>query len=348
MFVKEKETATLQQVIHKDFIKFDLYLAYFVKMTSTELTIFDNETISHEMSKSGLSTFAKVTATFQLLMMVTILTGNTLVIIATLKFTSLWNVTGLFVCNLAVADVFMGLVLPFQIVFFFHPELEKNEYCCLLRFILVSFSCKASVYSLACTVFDRYVAIVHPLKYNHIMTFKKSYILIAVIWTSDISVTAIPLLGFNEYDQAKFCIFQLIMDDGLRVFNNISTMMFAAFMAVLYARIFFIARRHTKQIMVVEVSMEVNESVRKTRHMNNAVALVVILFHAAWLPYFCLQLTMIRKTDVTKTKITASGILVFLGVMNSAINPIIYAWKNKTYRRAFRKILSLHLDSQID
>lgn len=310
---------------------------------------YDNETFSDELSGSGgLTTFAKVTVSLQLTMMVAVLFGNILVIIATLKFSSLWNVTGVFVCNLAVADVFMGLVLPFQVVFFFQPEMEKNKYLCLLRFLLVSFSCKASIYSLACTVVDRYLAIVHPFKYLHIMTFKTAYILVATVWFVDIAVTIIPLAGLNDWDIVNVCLFQLIMNDSLRLFNNITTMSFSGFMAILYLRIYAVVRRHARQIAAVDAQHGVDDALKRARQTNTVIALVVIFFHASWLPYFCLQLTMYNKSSVTLEKVTASSYLVFLGIINSVVNPLIYAWKNKLYRRAFKRILCLQLETDID
>lgn len=313
-----------------------------------ENVTFANVTGLNETTTASLTTFAKVTLSLQLTLMVVILLGNSLVIIATLKFKSLWNVTGVFVCNLAVADVIMGFVLPFQVVFFFRPELTKYKYACLLRYILVSFSSKGSVYSLACTVFDRYVAIVHPFKYLQIMTFKTAYVLVVIIWLGVISVNIIPLAGFNDFDVVPVCLNQLVMKREYLLFNVLSSMSFSAFMAVLYLRIYAVVRRHERQIAKMELQPGADENVKKARQINNVVALVVIFFHVSWLPFYFLQLTMYDKSSVTVAKVTASSYLVFLGVFNSVVNPFIYAWKNKLYRRAFKRILCLRFEEDFE
>lgn len=257
-----------------------------------------------------ITLFAKVMASLQLIMMVAIQTGNTLVIIATIKFSALRNATGLFVCNLAIADLIMGFVLPFQVMFWFQPGLVKNDYACLFRFLLVSFSVRASIYSLACTVVDRYVAIAYPLRYTEVMTFKLACILLTVVWLVSISISMIPIVGFEYFVTVRICVLPLILHDGLRFFENTSNILFGAFMAALYARIYMIVRRHAREIAASESIQTAPNDVRKSRNMNTVVALVVIVFHISWLPFFCAQMTMIRKRDVTPTKVQVSSFLI--------------------------------------
>ena len=64
------------------------------------------------------------------------------------------------------------LFLPFQMAFFYHPHMEKNKAMCVLTYLVISFACNASAFSLSCTVLDRYIAIAHPFSYVQIMTEK--------------------------------------------------------------------------------------------------------------------------------------------------------------------------------
>jgi hypothetical protein len=60
--------------------------------------------------------------------------GNVLVLCAFKRFNHLQTPTGKFIANLAISDLCLGLSVPFQISFFFNPELNFMIGPCLLRF----------------------------------------------------------------------------------------------------------------------------------------------------------------------------------------------------------------------
>lgn len=64
-------------------------------------------------------------------------------------------------------------------------------------------------------------------------------------------------------------------------------------------------------------------------------------FTICWLPYFvvaCIRSFDLMSLDSTNTwyKVTFA-----LALANSGMNPLIYAWKNTSFRRAFQRILRL-------
>ncbi|XP_045157482.2 tyramine receptor 1-like [Mercenaria mercenaria] len=298
--------------------------------------------VSDSAADSGqkLSTFAVVTILLQLTTMVAIVSGNTLVLVAIVRFRTLQDITGIFVANLALADLIIGLTQPFQVAFFFFPELEKNKIACLLRFQIILFACNASIYSLVCTVVDRYVAIAYPLRYPSIMTTKVAFGLVLGIWVLDICCAVIPFTE-NNWDTSPFCLYELVLNKYFRFWNHFGGLMFALLMFLIYIRIYFIVKKHLRQIRNEAVFHTGDQNIRGTKQMNTVVAIVVLFFHISWLPFFIIELTMFEIEHVTQTKVLVANFLVFLGVMNSIVNPIVYAWKNKQYRRAFQKLLGL-------
>ena len=68
------------------------------------------------------------------------------------------------------------------------------------------------------------------------------------------------------------------------------------------------------------------------------VLLILGCFTICWLPYFivaCLQIY-----DITKNSSVAAYMAAFtLAMSNSAMNPLIYAWKNSNFRHAFTNLL---------
>ena len=77
---------------------------------------------------TGMTLVAKITVTLMFISMLVIITGNLLVLIAVFSFSTLRDITSIFIANLAVADLITGLCHPFQIIFFFYPALEQFKH----------------------------------------------------------------------------------------------------------------------------------------------------------------------------------------------------------------------------
>ncbi|KAH3787301.1 alpha-1A adrenergic receptor-like [Dreissena polymorpha] len=306
-------------------------------------TSFFNTTsvVETKHESNGLPLFAKITITLMIIVSIVVTVGNSLVIAAIVKFERLRDITGVFIANLAIADLIIGASLPFQIVFFFYPSLEANKYSCLLRYLVISFACNASIYSLVCTVLDRYIAIIYPLHYYEIMTKRVAYIMVGLIWTVDVIFQSIPLFVVNDYDQSPFCLYEVVMDKWYRCANLVHGIVLAFIMFMLYMNIFLIVHKHVTRIQSEAIVQSESRQRQVAKQMNTSIAMVVLFFHISWLPFFLIQLTMLDVGQVTQTKVMVANFLVFLGIFNSVVNPFVYAWKNKQYRRAFRKLLGL-------
>ena len=298
-------------------------------------------------SPEGLTVFSKITISFQLILMVFIIGANVLVLAALCRFHSLRDITGIFVANLAVADLITGLAMPFQAAFLFYPQMDKDKHLCLLRYLVITFACNASIYSLVCTVIDRLIAISFPLHYTRIMTQTKALVLILGIWVLDIVIQSIPLLGVNDWDTAPICLFEIVMDKWYRLFVFSSGIFFAFLMLMIYIRIFCIVRRHVLKIKSEISTTWGQQNPGNAKHMNTVIAIVVLFFQISWLPFFITELTMLNGA-VTQTKVIIANFCVFLGLSNALMNPLIYAWKNKQYRRAFKKLLGMKIERNGD
>ena len=309
-----------------------------------EVTTKINSTTTVNPTNEDLPLYAKLTLAFQVIVMIVIVSGNVLVLVAVIRFRHLRDITGIFVANLATADLVTGLSLPFQMAFFLHPNMERNKVTCLLRYEVISFACNASAYSLLCTVLDRYIAIAHPFEYVRIMTEKVAYVLIVIIWIVDLFISLIPLFGAHNWETAPMCLYEIVIDKYFRLFNALHQMTIALIISLMYLRIFFIVRSQLRRIQAESVFNTGDTTNRPSKQMNRVVGMVVLCFQVSWMPFFILQLTLIE--DVTVTKVLVANFLVFLGILNSTINPFLYAWKNKQFRRAFRKLLCFKVENQ--
>lgn len=91
------------------------------------------------------------------LLMIFILWGNTLTILAVTLSRRLSNlISNKFVLNLAISDLSVGLTLPYHLAFYLNDDLGRVKITCVLRFILITLACCASIINLILIAVDRY------------------------------------------------------------------------------------------------------------------------------------------------------------------------------------------------
>lgn len=136
--------------------------------------------------------------------------GNALVCFVLIRVPSLRTRTSQFIINLAIADFLTSFwLIPFH-MFPRAPPLSKGlsgELMCRLyisKYILWV-SAIMSIYFLVAVTLERYVAVVHPLKYKRVFTTKFTLLVSACCWLIG---TLSPIFFFFIYDvRDGVCVF---------------------------------------------------------------------------------------------------------------------------------------------
>ncbi|GFS02984.1 neuropeptide Y receptor [Elysia marginata] len=107
--------------------------------------------------------------------------GNALVILVIFKNIKMHTVTNIFIANLAVADVTIGLLcIPFQ---FQAALLQRwalpHIMCSMMPFVQIV-SVNVSIFTLSVIAVDRYIAVLHPFRAG--CSKRLAIIIITVIW----------------------------------------------------------------------------------------------------------------------------------------------------------------------
>lgn len=127
-----------------------------------------------------------------------VIAGNVLVVVTVAKCKKLRSVTNLFIVSLAFADLFLGIaILPFAIVLeLVHVWIFGSAWCSIWLAIDVWLS-TASILNLMAISLDRYIAVMHPIRYPTLMSRKRAKILIAVVWVLAFIVCVPPLINWG-------------------------------------------------------------------------------------------------------------------------------------------------------
>ena len=155
---------------------------------------------------------AKVTIIFcslNILLSITASLGNTLILIALRKVTSLHSPTKLLFQCLAITDLGVGLISqPLYAIynmFLINSNLKLSNIISILYYIIWALSiclCAVSLLTTTALSLNRLLALSLKLRYRHVVTLKRVRAVVFCFWL-------IPVLGIFEFFQSRQCFVSL-------------------------------------------------------------------------------------------------------------------------------------------
>ncbi|NXS23208.1 CNR2 protein, partial [Mystacornis crossleyi] len=104
----------------------------------------------------------------------------------------------LFIGSLALADILASIIFVCSFVnFHVFNEAGFSKEVFLLQLGGVNTSFSASLSSLLLTALDRYISISRPSEYKLLMTRKRAWTALGVLWVTCATIAYLPLLGWN-------------------------------------------------------------------------------------------------------------------------------------------------------
>ncbi|KAM6983452.1 glucose-dependent insulinotropic receptor [Tautogolabrus adspersus] len=224
---------------------------------------------------------------------------------------------------------------------------------CLMRLALLFSPCTASIMSMFLISLDRYAAIKMPLRYSRLSGKGTAAGFLLALWISAFTVGFLPVMvrqlqtdGYNG-----FCaFFSVIHPVGMVVLISVCFFpMFSVFVYI-YLDILKISCSHQKQILQTRKAgsrtAEHDRHQHQERHRQHlqmwmclmghfkalrTVAVLVGCFFLLWCPFFvaCLVHLLCKSCKVTDV---LENHLWLLGLSNSLINPLVYAYWQKEVR----------------
>ncbi|XP_037947986.1 octopamine receptor beta-1R-like [Teleopsis dalmanni] len=296
--------------------------------------------------------------------------GNMLVIVSVMQHRKLRIITNYFVVSLAVADMLVALC-----AMTFNASVEISGkwmfgtvMCDMWNSFDVYFS-TASIMHLCCISVDRYYAIVQPLDYPLIMTHRRVFFMLLMVWLSPALLSFLPICSgwYTTTENWRYlksnphvCEFKVNKAYAI-VSSSMSFWIPGIVMLSMYYRIYLEADRQERlvyrskvaallldkhlqisQIPKPRPSIQVEQStistMRRERKAARTLGIIMSAFLLCWLPFFLWYITSTLCDTCTTPRIVV-GILFWIGYFNSALNPIIYAYFNRDFRAAFKKTL---------
>lgn len=258
--------------------------------------------------------------------------GNTFVMILIARSHRLRVIQNAFIFALALTDTLVGAVItPADFACtFWHPhscDIPK------LRFtfdILINLS----VTSLCALTFDRFMAVVKPLKYHTFMTKSRVPQILSLSWIFGVTL---PIVGYTCFlENNRLAV------DIVRILNTIFLQILPpVLLAIAYIVMVFIAKKHDKLERIQQSQLQYNYgnvTLRESRErasvkMIGAVIVAFILCYTLAIFRSLYFYVMDRQIPVIVTQMSRILLLT-----SSSVNFVVYAFLKKDFRQELRRI----------
>ena len=254
---------------------------------------------------------------------VTTFLGNTLILAALPKETSLHPPSKLLFRNLAITDLCVGIIAePLLVAYLMSLLKQRWDICYYLEYTGLAIGailCSVSLFTLTAISVDRLLALWLGLRYRQVATLRKAYISVIVMWVLSVVAGA-----------AIYSLDTVILDWSM--FITISLCVVIS--SLCYTKIFVVLRR--RKIRLEDSAFQGPTEVIKVP--LNLARYRKAVYSALWV-----QVTLVVcylpfgiATTIPEISLSVYLMTLTLLLLNSSLNPFIYCWKIREVRQAVK------------
>lgn len=280
--------------------------------------------------------------------------GNCFVVAVVFRSPRMRTVTNIFIVNLALADILVLIFcLPATLIGNIFVPWILGWFTCKTVSYLQGVSVSASINTLVAISMDRFLAICCPLKCQ--LSTRIARWIIVVIWVLSLTITLPWALYFQlqpisaEQPDVLLCVEQWPHEDSETLYFLAANMGLCyllplCIITACYVCIWIKVWRRN----IPGETKGTNADVLMQRSKLKVVKMmlvVVILFVISWLPLYIIFTRLKLGPPVTAESqeneilLIMAPIAQWLGASNSCINPVLYAFFNKKFRKGFLAII---------
>ncbi|XP_055021088.1 LOW QUALITY PROTEIN: sphingosine 1-phosphate receptor 4 [Boleophthalmus pectinirostris] len=286
-----------------------------------------NRTISSSSSSISVSVLVFLSIS------IFIILENLLVLIAVLtriRNSRRW----VYVCiaNITLSDLLTGAAYLVNICMSGNQTFRLTPALWLFREGTLFVALAASIFSLLLIAIERYTTMMRPLSQNPPGSSYRIYGLVALCWMLALMIGFLPLLGWNCVCSLDKCSTLLpLYSKSYILFSLIIFFLILLTIGVLYGAIYCHVHKTTQ--------LSPLRSPKRSIALLKTVITIVGVFLLCWGPLFMLLLVDFFCETRQCILLFKADFFISLAVLNSGLNPIIYALGSSDMRRAIADLL---------
>ncbi|XP_068420290.1 follicle-stimulating hormone receptor isoform X2 [Eschrichtius robustus] len=266
------------------------------------------------------------------------ITGNTLVLVVLITSQYKLTVPRFLMCNLAFADLCIGIYLLLIASVDIHTKSQYHNYaidwqtgagCDAAGFFTV-FASELSVYTLTAITLERWHTITHAMQLERKVQLRHATSVMLVGWIFAFAVALFPIFGISSYVKVSICL-PVDIDSPL-------SQLYVMSLLVLNVLAFVVICGCYTHIYLTVRNPNITSSSSDTKIAKRMAMLIFTDFLCmAPISFFAISASLkVPLITVSKSKI----LLVLFYPINSCANPFLYAIFTKNFRRDFFILLS--------
>ncbi|KAM4695263.1 type-1 angiotensin II receptor isoform 1-T2 [Discoglossus pictus] len=277
--------------------------------------------------------------------------GNSLVVIVIYWYMKMKTVASVFLLNLALADLCFVITLPLWAAFTaMRYHWPFGRLLCKITSTAITINLYTSVFLLTCLSLDRYIAIVHPMKSRVQRTMMFARLTCIAVWLLAF-VASLPTVIYRDTflldgTNNTVCAFFYPSNDSysnkaLRVGMDATKTIVGFFIPF-----FIILTSYTLIGRTLKKSYQAPKGKARNDDIFKMIVAIVLVFFFCWIPHqvftilnILIQMNVIDNCQINDIVDTGMPITICIAYCNSCLNPFLYGFFGKNFRKYFLQLL---------
>ena len=269
-----------------------------------------------------------ILSTLSIFLSITAFLGNTLILVALHKETSLHPPSKLLYRNLAITDLCVGIIVdPLAVTYLTSVVKERWDICYHANWAanFLSYTlCAVSLLTLTAISVDRLLALLLGLRYKQVVTVRRTYITVLVFWIfSAVGASAWfwnpRINSISRYMVGALCLVTTV---------------------VAYTKIFFSLRYNQihNHVAQGQPSQTIPLNIDRYRKVVYAALWLQGTLVICYLPYV-IAVALTPQIGMPLSIYLARSFTLNIIYLNSSLNPLLYCWQIREVRQAVKETL---------
>ncbi len=280
------------------------------------------------------------------------------------------RISNLFILNLAVADLLVGLIsIPFYNLYRDTGLWRYGESVCKFWMVMDFTECYVSVYAIVLISYDRYVLVTKGIDYDKVQTIQKFIALVALTWVANllryfISFVIYDYIVETDVDYNIYCDSSVLYKVSFTIYDMITSNLIPVALIIFFnTKVYVDIRRRSKGMPRNQVEPEMSttmesvtnndESITRSEHLPTirrqgtndirkhrraaiTLALIVGVSALCWVPYFTVIFSSVTFGIYMSPR--AQIIATYIFYANSTVDPLLYVATNPRIRNGIIKL----------